>query len=52
MYTLFFNDKAFEKFALEDLLKRGKQTIQAIRADPEYDLDDLTVTNYGEEITA
>ena len=44
MYKLFFNDASFEKFAVDDLVKRGVQTIEAIRENPEFDLDELTVS--------
>ena len=50
MYKLFFNNDDFEKFAVQDLLSRGTQTIEAIRADPEFDLDELRVGNASEKI--
>ena len=51
MYSLFFNNPEFEKFAVQDLLTRGKQTIEAIRSDPDLDLDDLEPSNLLTEVT-
>ena len=43
MYGLFFNDASFEKFAIDDLQRRGLKTIEAVRADEDLDLDELKV---------
>ena len=50
MYKLFFNNADFEKFAVQDLLNRGTQMIEAIRADSELDLDELTAGNASEKV--
>ena len=44
MYKLFFNNAEFEKFAVQDLLQRGKKTIEVIRKeDSKINLEDLKV---------
>ena len=48
MYKLFFNDTSFEQFALRDLVERGIHTIEAIRANPEFDLDELRVSSMAD----
>ena len=46
MYKLFFNNAAFEKFAVQDLLQRGTQTIEIIRRDDaKIDLEGVTVSD-------
>ena len=45
MYKLFFNDERFEQFAVRDLIDRGVSTIQAIRNEPDLDLDELKAAN-------
>ena len=52
MYKLFFNNAEFEKFAVEDLLKRGTTMIKAIRATTDLDLDDLTASNLSQKVDA
>ena len=50
MYKLFFNDPGFEKFVVRDILNRSTKLIEAIRADSDLDLDDLTVSNMTEKV--
>ena len=50
MYKIFFNSPEFEQFAVQDLLSRGTQTIEAIRADPDFDLDELTASNLSTKV--
>lgn len=50
MYKLFFNDPGFEKFVVQDIMNRSIKLIEAIRADSELDLDELTVSNMTEKV--
>lgn len=50
IYELLLQDEKFETFAVSDILRRGKETIEAIRAEDELDLDELKVTNLSKLI--
>lgn len=50
MYVLFFNEPSFEKFAVEDMISRGVKTIKAIRKDPEFDLDELKISDMADTL--
>jgi len=52
IYELLLNDGQFEKFSIQDILKRGKETIEAIRANDDLDLDDLRMTKLNTQVRA
>lgn len=45
IYVLLLNDSRFEKFAISDIINRGMETIESIRADEDLELDFLTIQN-------
>ena len=45
IYKLLLQDEMFEAFAVADILKRGKDTVQILRSNEDLDLDELKVSN-------
>ena len=45
IYQLLFSDEKFENFAINDIVTRGIDTIEQIRADEELELDFLSLQN-------
>ena len=47
IFNLLSSDSEFEQFSLRDLLQRGRETIEVIRADDDLELEQLKLENLG-----
>ena len=50
LISFLFQSKEFEKFAVQDLVKRGTETIKSILSEEELDLDEIEVKNLQKQV--